>query len=125
MHRSSGQGPARRPGLGSGVMLKRIVFVGLLAAVVATVVSVAASGSPGPALIAGQARGLYYTHGAHPTGGGKPTANMTNHGGVIMPSATVKAIYWGASWNVSTFAADKITGLDSFYTGFSNSNYAK
>src|SRR3954447_20892043 len=122
MHRSSGQGPARRPGLGSGVMLKRIVFVGLLAAVVATVVSVAASGSPGPALIAGEARGLYYTHGAHPTGGGKPTPNMTFHGGVIMPSATVKAIYWGPSW--ATDPGDKISGLGDFYSGFGGSSYA-
>jgi len=105
-------------------MLKRIAFVCVLSAVLATVVSVAASGSPGPALIAGEARGLYYTHGAHPTGGGRPTANMTYHGGLIMPSATVKAIYWGASWGTSSFVGDKVTGLGTFYSGFGNSNYA-
>ena len=48
--------------------------------------------------------------------------NMTYHGGVIMPSTVSQAIFWGPSW---TNPGDKITGLDSWYTGFSNSNYAK
>jgi len=48
--------------------------------------------------------------------------NMTYHGGVIMTSTVSQAIFWGPSW---TNPGDKITGLDSWYTGFSNSNYAK
>jgi hypothetical protein len=48
---------------------------------------------------------------------------MTFHGGKIMPTAVTKAIFWGTSWG--TYTGDKITGLDAFYTGFSNSNYAK
>ena len=51
--------------------------------------------------------------------------NMTYHGGKIMPTAVSKIIFWGPSWSNSTFAGDKITGLDSWYTGHSNSNYAK
>ncbi len=51
------------------------------------------------------------------------TANMTYHGGNIMVTATVKSIFWGTSWNSSP--GDKVTGIDSFYTGFSGSNYAK
>src|SRR6202140_5272614 len=51
--------------------------------------------------------------------------NMTYHGGVIMPSTVSEAIYWGPSWTNSIFVGDKIPGLDSWYTGFSNSNYAK
>ena len=51
------------------------------------------------------------------------SANMTYHGGVIMPSAITKAIFWGTSW--ASYSGDKITGIDSWYTGFSNSNYAK
>jgi hypothetical protein len=50
---------------------------------------------------------------------------MTYHGGKIMPTAVSKAIYWGPSWTNSTFVGDKITGLDSWYTGHSGSNYAK
>src|SRR5260370_17338011 len=42
-----------------------------------------------------------------------------------MPSTVRDAIYCGLSWNNNAFVGDKITGLDSWYTGFSNSNYAK
>jgi hypothetical protein len=47
---------------------------------------------------------------------------MTYHGGKIMKTAAVKAIFWGSSWN--TAPGDKISGIDSFYTGFSGSHYA-
>ena len=53
------------------------------------------------------------------------SANMTYHGGKIMPTAVTKNIFWGPSWTNATFAGDKITGLDSWYSGHSNSNYAK
>jgi len=71
--------------------------------------------------------GIHWARGftpfARPAKGSSP--NMTYHGGVIMPSTVSEAIYWGPSWNNSSFVGDKITGLDSWYTGFSNSNYAK
>jgi len=51
--------------------------------------------------------------------------NMTYHGGKIMPTYVSKAIFWGAKWANSSFVGDKITGLDSWYTGHSNSNYSK
>lgn len=51
------------------------------------------------------------------------SANMTNHGGVIMPTVNAQAIFWGTSWG--SYSGDKITGIDSWYTGFNNSNYAK
>ena len=57
--------------------------------------------------------------------GPRKNVNMTYHGGKIMPTAVTKAIYWGQSWSNSSFIGDKISGLDSWYTGFSNSNYAK
>ncbi len=53
------------------------------------------------------------------------SANMTYHGGKIMPTAVSKAIFWGSSWTNATFVGDKIAGIDSFYSGFSGSNYAK
>jgi hypothetical protein len=49
--------------------------------------------------------------------------NMTYHGGKVMTTGIVQAIFWRTSW--SSAAGDKITGLDSFYQGFSGSNYAK
>ena len=48
--------------------------------------------------------------------------NMTYHGGKIMPYSVIKAIFWGTSW--SGYTGDKFTGMDSFYTGWKNSNYA-
>jgi hypothetical protein len=53
------------------------------------------------------------------------TANMTYHGGKILPTVQTKAIFWGPSWANSTFVGDKISGIDSWYSGFSGSNYAK
>lgn len=63
---------------------------------------------------------------AHGGGGGKKSSpNMTYHGGKIMPTADSQTILWGPSWSNSSFVGDKISGLDSWYTGFSNSNYSK
>jgi len=47
---------------------------------------------------------------------------MTWHGGSILVNATTGAIFWGASW--PAYTGDKITGMDSWYVGFNNSNYA-
>src|SRR5579863_3298386 len=52
----------------------------------------------------------------------KSSPNMTYHGGKIMPTATTKAIFWGTSWGA--YSGDKITGMDTWYNGFSQSNYA-
>lgn len=48
---------------------------------------------------------------------------MTYHGGKILASTTVKAIFWGPSWASSP--GDKLAGIDSFYQGWGGSNYAK
>jgi hypothetical protein len=49
--------------------------------------------------------------------------NMTYHGGKILPTVVTQAIFWGPSWVTSP--GDTIGGLDTWYQGFSNSNYAK
>jgi hypothetical protein len=59
---------------------------------------------------------------AKPSRGGSP--NLVFHGGQIMSSTTVQAIYWGTSWNSSSFVGDKITGLESFYSGVGGTSYA-
>ena len=38
---------------------------------------------------------------------------MTYHGGPILPSVTVKAIFWGSSW--PSYTGDEITGLEKWY----------
>lgn len=58
-------------------------------------------------------------------GARRRSADMTYHGGKILATVDSKAIFWGPSWTNNTFVGDKITGLDSWYTGHSNSNYAK
>ena len=48
---------------------------------------------------------------------GQPASSNNDllyHGGPILPSATVKAIFWGSSWPTS--AGDKITGMDKWYS---------
>ena len=60
---------------------------------------------------------------AQPFARTRHSPNMTYHGGVIMMSSSTKAIFWGTSWG--SYSGDKITGMDSWYQGFSNSNYAK
>src|ERR1019366_2926102 len=47
------------------------------------------------------------------------SANMTYHGGKIMTTAIIKSIFWGTTWG--TYNGDKITGMDSWYNGFSGS----
>ena len=51
--------------------------------------------------------------------------NLTYRGGGVLTSpAVVKAIFWGAKWGDSAFVGDKVTGLNSWYSGVGNSNYA-
>ena len=69
------------------------------------------------------ALGLHWAKGfAHNNAGSHHSPNMTWHNGAIINSSAVTAIYWGTSWTLSD---PKISGLDTWYTGFSNSNYAK
>ena len=56
-------------------------------------------------------------------GGGGRSPNMTYHGGKIMPTATTKAFFRGTSW--ASYSGDKMTGMDDFYNGYSNSEYMK
>src|SRR2546425_536037 len=49
---------------------------------------------------------------------------MSYHGGKVLTSTVTESIFWGPSWANSSFAGDKITGLDSWYAGFGGSHYA-
>jgi hypothetical protein len=66
-------------------------------------------------------RGIHWAKGfAHGHRGGSP--DMTWHSGAIMTDAATAAIFWGPSWVTSP--GDKISGMDTWYLGFGNSNYA-
>lgn len=60
---------------------------------------------------------------AHTQGRPQKSPDMTYHGGKILTTAVTEAIFWGTSWASSP--GDKITGMDAWYTGFNQSNYAK
>ena len=82
---------------------------------------------PGPPML-----GIHWARGFAPNARAerdakpaRPRSNpdMTYHGGKIMTLSNTEAIFWGTSW--PSYKGDKITGMDSWYNGFSNSNYAK
>jgi hypothetical protein len=53
----------------------------------------------------------------------RTTSNdLSYHGGPILPTATVEAIFWGSTWG--TAAGDKITGLNGWYEGEGGTSYA-
>jgi hypothetical protein len=58
--------------------------------------------------------------------GGKTgsSALMTWHSGTVLTSNKTMAIFWGSQWTSASFAGDKISGLDSFFSGFGGSNLA-
>src|SRR3954451_2129264 len=108
--------------------MKRLGLGGaLLAVAVAVVLSIAAAAPPTttPNLVAGEPHGKVPPRGAGQRPGGGNSPLMSFHGGVILPTATITPIYWGTSWNNTSFVGDKISGLDSFYNGYSDSNFAK
>ena len=70
--------------------------------------------------------GVHWAKGFLHAAGARRSPDMTWHNGSIITSSTnVQTIFWGTSWSKSSFVGDKISGLDTWYIGFSNSNYAK
>src|SRR5260370_23373617 len=55
-------------------------------------------------------------------GGASVQPNMTYDGGAVMHGTAVQSIFWGTSWG--TYVGDKISGLDSFYSGIGSTAYA-
>ena len=52
----------------------------------------------------------------------RTSSNMTYHNGGVLLANRTEPIFWGGSW--PTYTGDIISGLDSFFGGFGNSNYA-
>jgi hypothetical protein len=68
--------------------------------------------------------GVHWARNFLPPGHAGTSPDLTWHGGTVMPSAAVTAVFWGPSWSKATFVGDKIVGLDSWYTGVTGSSYA-
>lgn len=102
---------------------KALLPLALLAVISAAAVPVA-SAAPPAGVTAGPAFGLVLPHAA---GGqaqahlARASANMTYHKGKVLGTAVTKTFFRGVGW--ATYPGDKITGLDSWYAGFSGSNY--
>jgi hypothetical protein len=56
---------------------------------------------------------------------GKPVLLLTYHNGPVIKASKTMAILWGPQWSGGSFPADVIPGLDQFYNGWNQSNYAK
>src|SRR5262249_2122707 len=44
---------------------------------------------------------------------------LSYHGGPVLKSSNTAAIFWGPQWSNSSFAQDKITGMNAFFQGYS------
>ena len=71
-----------------------------------------------------KARGVHWAKGV--VRAAKPAkpggANMLWHNGAIMTDAAARAIFWGPSWGINP--GDKISGMDTWYSGYGGSHYA-
>jgi hypothetical protein len=71
--------------------------------------------------------GIHWAKGephAKVNNGSLSSPNLTWYRGPIMTTAYVQPIFWGPSWGNPSFRGDKVSGLESFYTGIGNSSYA-
>jgi hypothetical protein len=104
----------------------------VVAAVVAAVCLVSVAGAAGIATAAGGPPSI----AAGPAFGFVPSRNVNHqapkrrlqllawHNGPVMHSTSVVPVFWGSSWNNSSFVGDKITGLDYVYSHVGGSGYA-
>jgi hypothetical protein len=73
-----------------------------------------------------KAAGIHWAKGNAPGGHGRPvrSPNLNWNGGPIMVSAQTTAIFWGPRW-ANPDQVDKITGLDTFYSGMGGTAFAR
>ena len=67
--------------------------------------------------------GIQWARGAAGPGGGGSPLLVYHNGPIMAAGAYVEPIFWGPRWNDNSFAADKMTGIHSFYEGLSTSAY--
>ena len=80
-----------------------------------------AQGGPAGGFVPAQADQASNT--SHPGGGGSASRNLIYHNGPVQHATVVEPIFVGPDWNTNAaFTADKVTGLESLYTGFATTN---
>jgi hypothetical protein len=109
-------------------MRRRAFVTSVLAVSVAAATTLAGAATAGqgadPYVVSGGMAGVVHAHDAgHGKPGGGARVNLVYHGGAILQSTVVKAIFWGTSWANSGFIGDKFSGLDTFYGGVGGSQY--
>jgi hypothetical protein len=107
-------------------MIAAVVATGCLASVVGAAGSATAAGGP-PSIAAAPAFGFVPSHNANhqkPQGHGHLQL-LQWHFGPVMHSTTVVPVFWGSRWSNSSFAGDKVSGLDYFYSHVGGSGYAR
>jgi hypothetical protein len=108
-----------------GSALRRTVRrVGSLVAATSIVLAFAAPGAaaagPRPTMEPFDALGVVHARGEAHAARPRRSVDLLWHNGAILPSSTIRAIFWGASWSSP---GDKISGMDSFYNGIGGSSY--
>jgi len=86
-----------------------------------------AAGGP-PSVAASPAFGFVPSHNVANAGAARTRGHVQLlqwYGGPVMHSTTVVPVFWGSGWSNSSFAGDKITGLDSLYSNIGGTPYAR
>jgi hypothetical protein len=104
----------------------------VVAAVVAAVCLVSVAGAAGiataaggpPSIAAGPAFGFIPSRNVNHQAPKRRLQLLAWHNGPVMHSTSVVPVFWGSSWNNSSFVGDKITGLDYVYSHVGGSGYA-
>ena len=100
--------------------------LGLLAAALVALAVPTAQAVPHDAeafdIRSGPEAGVIHAKHAGPTGKASSPL-LINHGGTVMTTSTVKAIFWGTKFNATTYTGDVISGLDLFYGGVGGATY--
>jgi hypothetical protein len=69
--------------------------------------------------------GIHWARGDAHAARPNRSPNLTYHGGPVMHSTVVQPIFWGPSWNNTSFVGDKVNGLQTLYSGVGVSLYSQ
>jgi hypothetical protein len=109
------------------VKVKSVAAVVAAAACVAGIAAATSSarvGNPPAALDAKPAHGFIPSKHASRAPRSR-VLQLAWHGGAVMHATTVVPVYWGSRWSISSFAGDKVTGLNTLYSGIGGTAYVR